>query len=192
MRNFLNFLAAAFLLVLLLTAQLYPASPLFWVASLSPMFTVLRCALVFVLLWFIIHPPKSKVFRVPLGSATLVLAYWLADTTYQGSLGFMDFLTLAIATVALLTTLLESKPKDEEFKSMRVIAAMSNWVSERIQVATSWIYQFGWLVLTDFDLALGSYYRSIRSTRSEQAYGGSSVPTRTGGWNSNLRAGLMH
>lgn len=192
MRNILNFLAAAFLLVLLLSAQLYPASPLFWVASQTPSFTVLRYALVLVLLWFIVHPPKSKVLRVPIGAGAFILAGWLSDTTYQGSLGFIDFLTLAIAVVALLTTLLESKPKDEEFKTMRYISGLANWAFERVQLATSWAYQLGWLVLTDFDLAMGEYLKHLDNVERNRPYLGSDVPTRSREWPANLRVGLTH
>ena len=193
MRYVLNSLAATFLLILLLTAQLYPASPLFWVASLEPAFTVLRYVLVFVLFWFIVHPPKSKILRVPLGFGTLVLTAWLADTTYQGSMGFIDFLTLATAAAALLTTLLESKPKDEEFASMRLLTAIFSWLADRVRIAFSWAYQFAWLLATDLDMVVGEYFQRLSNTTEiTKPYAGSAVPTRSGDWTSNLRAGLTH
>lgn len=191
MGNILNFMAAAFLLVLLLAAQLFPASPFFWEASLTLAFTVLRYALVVIMLWFIIHPPKTKFLRVPLGLSALTLAAWVSSTTYQGTLGVIDFLSFGTATLAMFTTLLESKPKDEEFMAMRFLAAMSDWTFDKVRLVGNWAYQFGWLLMTDIDLSIEEYYRRMNS-EERKSHIGSAVPTRSRDWTTNLRAGLMH
>lgn len=153
----IEFMAAIILIALLLVAQLYPTSPLFWATSATTAFTVLRYTLVVVLLWLLIQPPKTKWLRVPLGLSTLLLAVWLIDTTYQGTLGFIDFLTLSAATIALLTALLESKPREEEFKSIQLVTAALGLVLDEMRVASTWALQLGWLLMIDLKLSLDAF-----------------------------------
>lgn len=157
MGKVITFLAAMLLLAMLLVAQLYPGSPLFWVASTTMIFTVLRYTLIVVLLWLLIQPPRAKWLREPLALVESLFSLWLVGASYLGAIQFIDSLTLMSAAAAICLELLESKPKDEPFRFMESAAAIRDISSDNVQILFSWGKQFAWLFLTDLNLIIEKY-----------------------------------
>ena len=179
----LAFMAAMLLMAVLFTAQLDPSSPLFWLASLSAAMAVLRFALMLILLWFLIAVPENLQLRRLVGIPALFLGGWMVYATYEGRLGFIDFMTLVPAVIAVLGVLLETKPEDEPFKSLEIAATVRDWVLGVTKPVVTRGMQLGWLMVMDFGLTIDYYsgstaanlrrmqqYRQLESPQSTPPY----------------------
>jgi hypothetical protein len=144
-------------MAVLFTAQLDPSSPLFWLASLSVAMVALRMVLVLVLLLSFISVPEGSRPRTLIGLSVLSLGLWIMYATYEGRLGFIDFMTLTPAVIAVLGVLLETKPEDEPFRPLAVAATARDWLFGAAKPVVSRGMQLGWLVIMDFGLTVDYY-----------------------------------
>ena len=150
----IGLITALILILIALMANRYPTSPLFWEASVTTAFNILRCTISLLLFLFYIHTPKNKPFRFLFGLLTLLAVAWLWNGVYVGA---VDLLTLSAAATSLLLNLLESKPADEPFKSMELIAAIRDLAVDKMRIAMSWGLQFIWLLITDIGISMDEF-----------------------------------
>lgn len=139
----------------------YPSSPLFWVASTTIAFNILRCSVSLVLLMVYMHTPKKRFVRELLALAALLFAGWIWLGAHMEP---VDIFSLSAAAVALLLILLESKPADEPFKSMELGAAIRDLVADKLRVFGSWLLQLTWLIITDVGIKLNEHGTSSSKT----------------------------
>jgi len=171
MGKILDFAAAAFLVLLLWTVLYAPHNPLLWVASATVTFTVLRGILALLLVWFLVYTPETKVIRVPVGVFAMLFSLWLAVASFEGTIQFIDSLSLYMAMVALMLSLLETKPKEEPFRSVQLISHGVRRTAHEIQFVSRRAFQLGWLLLTDLDMALEEYYQRLGSNKPAPNHG---------------------
>ncbi len=172
MRTTLEFMAAMLLMAVLFIAQLDPANPLFWLASLSIAMMAVRIALLGILLWFIIAIPENRRPRMFVGLATLTLCGWVIGATIGGTLDFIDTVILVPAIMAILGALLETKPEEEPLESLEFATAAWRWLLGVPKVLALQGVQFGWLVVMDVGLAIDDLRNpNAPAARLAQPYG---------------------
>jgi hypothetical protein len=86
-------------------------STLFWLASGSPAYQYVREVLATVLfVQLVTHPPRHMVFRILAGVVAVSIGSWALFTTYNGTMPFLDTMSLLASASAIGVTALEAKP----------------------------------------------------------------------------------
>lgn len=103
------------LIFLIIGTSLYPDNPLFWLATSSLNFQIIRFGLLLILLLqFVTEPPRKRVFRAISAMVAVSVASWTLQATYANHMMLLDALcflgtSVAVGLVALERQLLPTK-----------------------------------------------------------------------------------
>ncbi len=117
MSKLLLLLSFLSLVILALGTAFLHNNTIFWLASGSPVYQYVREILATVLfVQLITHPPRHIVFRLLAGLTAMLVGGWALAATYNGSMPFLDTLSLLASASAIGVTALEVKPEGGEKK----------------------------------------------------------------------------
>lgn len=107
----LSFLSLA---VLTLAKAFDPTSRIFWMASASTGYQIIRIILATVLFGQLLtHPPRHTAFRMIAGIVAVLISGWAIQSTLNGVMPFLDSLSLLASATAIGVTALEVNTAEE-------------------------------------------------------------------------------
>jgi hypothetical protein len=119
-------LAAALLTLIFLAfgTQIAPDSPMFWLASSTIGYQVVRFGLMLVLLLQLCtDPPRHKTFRIISAVVSGLTAFWVLRATYNNHMMLLDSLSLLASSIAIGVTALERKLSLSTNSSVKIVNA---------------------------------------------------------------------
>ncbi len=109
MSRVLLVLSALSLLILMAGTALVPQNPVFWLATNSGLYQVIRGVLAVILLaQSVTEPPRHWLLRGLAGVVSIGIVAWVVVVAYLGSMLFLDVISLLAAACAIGVTAMES------------------------------------------------------------------------------------
>lgn len=113
MSKMLLLLSFLSLVILSLGTAFLSNNTIFWLASGSPVYQYVREILAAILfIQIITHPPRHIVFRALAGVVAILIGGWALAATYNGTMPFLDTLSLLASASAIGVTALEVRPEN--------------------------------------------------------------------------------
>jgi hypothetical protein len=107
----LSFISLGYLLV---GGLLFPDNSTMWLAATTGAYTILRLALMTVLLALMItNPPRNVMFRIFVGFFAVGMTVWSLTSTYQNHMQILDSASILAASVSMGIVALEYNYESE-------------------------------------------------------------------------------
>ncbi|HET9098736.1 MAG TPA: hypothetical protein VFN51_03915 [Candidatus Saccharimonadales bacterium] len=108
MSRTIQFLTLIVLMTLLIGCLIIPANPIFWLATATPTYTLVRAILIVLVYSFMVFGvPQYKFIRRTIAALSLALLGWALATTYNESIQLLDGLSIAAAGISLALSAIE-------------------------------------------------------------------------------------